>query len=199
MAKIFEGESYRNDISEALSNALEKAKEQLSANHISWSLDFVRGGSGGFTGADHLQVGIAASATEAETKEDAYFEMRDFSVSEKAFVLKLTDPDLIAHARRVLDGTETDRIHVSGTIVDKPADYNPGWSFHIDPASLDFFEVAIEVCDANADYIEGFVSKGQGSPLPDSHWCPWSSMLTKEIDGRQFSLVEDSARPHAGA
>jgi hypothetical protein len=184
MAEIFEGVSNNNDISEALSNALANAKAQLGANHISWALDFVRGGSGGFAGADHLQVGIAASVSEGVEATDAYFEMRDASVSERAFVLKLTDPDLIAHARRVLDKTELDRVHIHGTIVEKPAIYNPGWSFHLDPASIDFFEVAIEVCDATADYVEDHVAKGQCSPLPDGHWCPWSSMLTKEI-GRQ--------------
>lgn len=187
MSEVFEGISYRNDLSEALSDALGKAKAKLKANYISWSLDFVRGGSGGFTGASHVLVGIAASvADDAEAKTGAYFEMRDASVSDKVFVLKLTDPYLIAHARRVLDKRELTRVHVIGRIVETPAAYNPGWSFHLDPASIDFFEVAIEVCDATADYIDDHVSKGQGSPLPEGRWCPWSSTLTREVDGRQF-------------
>lgn len=110
----------------------------------------------------------------------AYFRFTD--VHEKPrFVIQLTDPLMIAHARNILSGLEKDRIHVQGTINKSPAPYNPGWSYHLDPASIDFFENAIEVCDASITFVEENLYDVGGSTLPGSHWCPWSSRLVDEI------------------
>jgi hypothetical protein len=65
------------------------------------------------------------------------------SGSDARFVIRLDSSEKIAHARAILDGSETLRVHVQGTIVRAPAPYNPTWSFHLDPASIDFFAMAI--------------------------------------------------------
>ena len=109
----------------------------------------------------------------------ACFAMTD---GQSKFVIKLVDPGKIEHARRILRGEETHRVHVQGQIVKEPANYNPGWSFHLKPESIDFFEYAVEVCDATITYVEEHLDEVCGSTLPDCHWCPWGSSLIEEID-----------------
>lgn len=101
---------------------------------------------------------------------------------EKArFVIELHDPELIKHARRVLSGEETELVHVRGTIIKEKAPYNPEWSYHLDPTTIEFFSNAIEVCDASICFVEENLGEVGGSTLPGSHWCPWSSRLLAEV------------------
>lgn len=99
------------------------------------------------------------------------------------FIFELRDDDQIAHARRVLSGEETQRVHVHGRIVKRTAPYNPTWSFHLDPSTINFFDMAIEVCDSSTQYVEDHLDEAGGAFLPGGHWCPWSSKLTKELEG----------------
>lgn len=117
------------------------------------------------------------------TSLPAYFRFTDTD-GEPRFVIQLFDAAKIAHARRILRGEELSRVHVHGTVVKEPAPYNPGWSFHLDPISIDFFEFAIEVCDASIQYVEEHLDEVGGSTLPGSHWCPWSSRLVDEVEAR---------------
>ncbi|MDM0018014.1 BP74-related protein [Variovorax saccharolyticus] len=100
----------------------------------------------------------------------AYFQMEDGD--KRPFVIRLENAELIAHARQLVAGTTTSKSQVQGTIVSKPADYNPGWSFHLDPASLRFFDFAMEVRDAASLYVEEHLSEVGGPFLPNTHWCP---------------------------
>ncbi len=110
----------------------------------------------------------------------AYFRFTD--VEEKPrFVIQIVDPAKIANARRLISGDETERIHVQGKIVKETASYNPDWSYHLDPVSIDFFENAIEVCDATICFVEENLADVGGSTLPGSHWCPWTSRLVDEV------------------
>lgn len=115
----------------------------------------------------------------------AWFEMKDDEDGTMpAFVIKLRDPATIDHARRILAGTETQATRVKGTIVKSKADYNPAWSFHLDPGTVSFWQLAIEVCDATTCYVEDHLADVGGATLPDNHWCPWSSRLVSEVGGR---------------
>lgn len=110
----------------------------------------------------------------------AYFQMTDTDGDDE-FVIKIIDPEKIEHARRILDGSEKSRVHVQGTVVKEPAVYNPTWNFHIAPETIDFFEYAIEVCDASIVFVHENLDDVGGSTLPNCHWCPWSSRLVKEV------------------
>ncbi|MFI6512340.1 calmodulin-binding protein [Streptosporangium sp. NPDC050855] len=109
----------------------------------------------------------------------AYFEFTDITGSKG--VLQLTDPTEIQHARDLISGATTERPHVLGRIVKRPAPYNPGWSYHYDPATIDFFDVAIEVCDATMPYVEDHLDEAGGAFLPGLLWCPWTSRLVREV------------------
>ncbi|GII87942.1 hypothetical protein Ssi03_59320 [Sphaerisporangium siamense] len=120
-----------------------------------------------------------AAATGRAATDPAYFAFTD--ASDQYFVLKLTDPAKIQHARDLINGVTTDQPHVIGTIVPSQASYNQGWSYHYDPATIDFFDAATEVCDASIDYVEEHLDEAGGAFLPNYTWCPWSSHLVEEV------------------
>jgi hypothetical protein len=112
----------------------------------------------------------------------AFFQITDGANDEESkFVIKLVEMDKIVHARRILSGGEIQRIHIGGKIIKQSVNYNPGWSYHLDPQSIDFFEYAVEVCDAAITYIEEHLPEIGGSTLPNNIWCPWSSKIVKEL------------------
>ncbi len=116
---------------------------------------------------------IAAAADNA-----AYFEV---TATGGSFVIRLTDPARIQEARNIVAGTQTDRVSVSGIIVKAPAAYNPEWNFHLDPNSIEFFSMAIEVCDGALTYVDEHREEVGGALLPNNRWCPWSSRVQSEI------------------
>lgn len=100
---------------------------------------------------------------------------------DQEFIFELTDEAKIAHARRILAGEEKERIHVVGRIVKRKTPYNSRWDFHLDPSTIDFFAVAIEVCDANMEYTNDHLDEACGAFLPGCMWCPWDSRLSREV------------------
>jgi hypothetical protein len=123
-------------------------------------------------------LGISFSAP-AYAATPARFVFQDVSRSE--FVIELTDESKIQEARNILNGTQKDETHVLGRIIKRPAAYNPKWNFQLDPASISFFSMAIEVCDASIPYVEDHLDEAGGPFLPGLYWCPWSSRLVREI------------------
>ncbi|MET7329719.1 calmodulin-binding protein [Nonomuraea sp. NPDC005650] len=115
----------------------------------------------------------------AQAAERANFEFTD--ITGERFVLQLTNPEKIQHARDLLSGATRDQPHVIGRIVKRPAFYNPRWSYHYDPDTVSFFDMAIEVCDATIPYVEDHLDEAGGAFLPGLHWCPWSSRLVREL------------------
>src|SRR5690348_9783958 len=96
---------------------------------------------------------------------EAYFAFQCLPASQE-FVFKLTEDAKIEEARKILRGEQKDKIHVIGRLVKRPASYNPGWSYHMDPATISFFEMAIEVCDASPTYVEDHLDEACGAFLP---------------------------------
>ncbi|MFD5872161.1 calmodulin [Streptomyces sp. NPDC060322] len=100
------------------------------------------------------------------------------------FIFELTNDALIAHAREVLSGDELSKTHVGGRIVKKKAPYNPAFSYHLDPATISFFEVnsnTREDCDASPHYLEDHLDEAGGAFLPGGYWGSWDSKLTREV------------------
>jgi hypothetical protein len=111
----------------------------------------------------------------------AYFVFDNPESPKETFVFKIDDPRKIQEARDILNGKQKDRVHVTGIIVKTCAPYNAMWSFHYEPESISFFEIAAEVCDASIKYVEEHLAEVGGSFLPRNRWCPWGSRLLKEI------------------
>ncbi len=82
---------------------------------------------------------------------------------------RLTDPDDIATAQKLLAGQAAPRIP-NGRVVRGESDVNVGYSWHIDPATIEFTDLTTEVCDGRPSDVE------QG--LITSDWyCPWSAQV----------------------
>jgi Big-like domain-containing protein len=101
------------------------------------------------------------------------------------FTIKLTDPQTIQEARNII-ATGAPKM-VIGTIVKQPVYYNSPWSYHLDPKSIGFAEFAVELCDANMNYLEANLD------VAYSDWCPWSSRLVKEIPPPPKPVTENLA------
>ncbi len=111
----------------------------------------------------------------------AFFAFAQQSSPGLEFVIQLNDDNQIQKARDILSGKESMEIHVHGRIIKRTAPYNPKFSFYLDPDTIRFFAMAIEICDANMQYVEDHLDEAGGAFLPGNHWCPWDSRLTREI------------------
>jgi hypothetical protein len=109
----------------------------------------------------------------------AYFKIAGASAAD-TFVIAVTDPAVIAEARALANGQEPSK-HVTGLVVSEAVPYNAPWSFHLDPASISFAEMSIEVCDAATSYVEEHLADVGGAFLPGRRWCPWSSRVVEEV------------------
>jgi hypothetical protein len=114
-------------------------------------------------------------------KMPAFFAFTQQSSPGREFIIQLNDDNKIQKARDILSGKEEQEIHVHGRLIKRTAPYNPKFSFYLDPDSISFFAQAIEVCDANMQYVEDHLDEACGAFLPGCHWCPWDSMLTREV------------------
>ena len=113
------------------------------------------------------------------TPTAAYFRVTD-GVGPNDFVIKLTDPEKIQNARDQLNNV-VPKLHLTGLIIKSTASYNPNYSYHYDPDTIDFFEVAMEVCDATFNYTEDNLADAGGAFLPGLRLCPWFSLLVEEV------------------
>lgn len=85
------------------------------------------------------------------------------------YKIRLTDPADIEVARRLL--ADQDAPHIpNGVVVRGSPGVNVGYSWHIDPETLEFADVATEVCDGLPSYVE----KGL---ITSDRYCPWSAEL----------------------
>lgn len=100
---------------------------------------------------------------------------------DQEFIFEVTDSAMIQKARDILSGKEKFEVHVHGRLVKRRQPYNPKWDFHMDPATVRFFAMAIEICDADMSYVQEHLDEVGGAFLPGGHWCPWNSRLVREV------------------
>ncbi|EGG17853.1 hypothetical protein DFA_08854 [Cavenderia fasciculata] len=98
--------------------------------------------------------------------EDAYFAFRTHG-SKHDFIFKLSEVEKIEHTRKLLkDNRNEQPIHVMGRIKKTQKDYNPYYSFHLDPDTITFFDMSIGVCDSTLQYVEEHLDQVGGAFLP---------------------------------
>jgi hypothetical protein len=106
----------------------------------------------------------------------AWFTFTD--ASNEIFVIELRDPETIEHARALLDGSDSSDPLIAGIVAKSAADYNIGWSYHLEPDSIFFFEFSTEVGDSTMRYIEDHLERSAASfsraasgPGGPPHWA----------------------------
>jgi len=107
----------------------------------------------------------AGSATEVPQKEGVVVTFRVADVEE--YKIRLTDPADIEIARKLLAGEEAPRIP-NGVVVRGDPDVNVGYTWHIDPESVEFADFTMEVCD-------GLPSDVEKGIITSDRYCPWSA------------------------
>ena len=92
-----------------------------------------------------------------------------FQVVDEKYKIELATPELVAHAEALLAGEPVATIPLGTVVRDDPGPNAP-WSWHIDPETLEFADITIEVCDGLPSYVEdGTVTSDQ--------YCPWSAQI----------------------
>ena len=111
--------------------------------------------------------GVAPSGQPAPTPVGVVVTVRVADAEE--YRIRLTDPDDIGVARKLLAGETAPGIP-NGRVVRGEPDVNVGYSWHIDPDSVEFADVATEVCDGRPSDVEKRV-------ITSDRYCPWSAKV----------------------
>lgn len=115
---------------------------------------------------------LPAKPIQTNETTEAYF-MFDCPEHPETFIFKLTDPAKIEQARAILNGKAGGM--VAGNIIRQPVYYNAPWSFYLDPKSISFPQMTVEVCDSSIKGVEDNLNAAYPT------WCPWCTRLVKEI------------------
>lgn len=100
----------------------------------------------------------------------------DHAPGGEEFRVAIRDPDVIAEAASRI-GLGPGRI-LSGRIVEGDGGFNAPWSWHLDPGSIAFTDVAPEVCDGCPSFLEDDLPYWLGNV---EQFCPWGTeVLARE-------------------
>ncbi len=111
----------------------------------------------------------APTATPAVSPSPSGAVVVTFQVEDEQYRILLTDADDIAVAQRLLAGEEAPSIP-NGLIVRGDPGVNTGYSWHIDPASVEFADMTIELCDGLPSFVEDGTLEGD-------RFCPWGARV----------------------
>jgi hypothetical protein len=101
-----------------------------------------------------------------------------FHVVNDVFYASITNPSGIDQALALWLGQSQANIPV-GQLECGNGTYNCGWRWRMNPASITFAELTIEVCDATPSYVENNCPS-----FPSAQYCPWSAKLVQLRDCR---------------
>lgn len=90
------------------------------------------------------------------------------TAGDEEYRILLTEPEDIAIAEALQAGEEAPPIPNGMIVRGGDGGVNVGYSWHIDPNSVEFAEFTVELCDGRPSYVE------EGS-LTGERFCPWSA------------------------
>jgi hypothetical protein len=86
----------------------------------------------------------------------------------ETFRILLTEPEDISIARELLAGMPAPGIPNGRVLRDGNGGVNTGYTWHIDPADIEWADSTIEVCD-------GLPSDVEEGAITSDRFCPWSA------------------------
>lgn len=113
--------------------------------------------------AGESDVGVAAPAV-------VTFEVAD----QQSYSIRLDTQEQVDHVVDLMNGGEDGRIPNGKIVRDGDGGVNAPWSWHIDPATLEFADATIEVCDGLPEYVED-------GTLTSDWYCPWMAVPTELV------------------
>jgi hypothetical protein len=90
------------------------------------------------------------------------------TAGDEEYRILLTDAEDIGMARRLLAGEEAPSIPNGRIVRGGDGGVNTGYSWHIDPESVEFADFTIELCDGRPSYVED-------GTLTGDFFCPWTA------------------------
>ena len=132
------------------------------------------GAGGGEGGAGGAGPGGSGGGSCAPPSDGLY---ATFDVEGETFSSQITSPTGVDEALALWAGASTAKIP-NGALVCSPAPFNCPWSFHQDPATIEFADVTTEVCDGKPSYVDAHCTAF------GARYCPWSAKLVELRDCR---------------
>lgn len=109
-----------------------------------------------------------ASPTPEPAEQAASGAIVTLRVGDEEYRVLLTDEDDITTAEELAAGDRNPLIPVGTVVRTDDGGVNAGYGWHIDPATFEWAEMMIEVCDGRPSYVED-------GTLSSDIFCPWSA------------------------
>ena len=122
-----------------------------------------------------ITVLAAVVACDSDSNSDAPIDGAVFVVeveSGEQFRILLRNEAQIAEAEALI-GASTQKI-VNGQLLPGDGGFNDPWSWHMDPESVSFADVTIELCDGRPSMVEADLDMWLNTV---GRFCPWSSRI----------------------
>jgi hypothetical protein len=117
-----------------------------------------------------LSLGLALAGC-SSTEPDAPFAEFLARVEAESFVVRVTDPGVIAQYREAVAGRRAG--FPMGPLRRGDGGFNAPWTWHLDPDNTRLVEAAIEICDGTPSYVET-----HQDDFPT--YCPWGARIVAE-------------------
>ncbi|MCS6895593.1 MAG: hypothetical protein NZZ60_05530 [Bacteroidia bacterium] len=105
----------------------------------------------------------------------------EVEVNGECFILRLRDSARIAQARSIV-GRSSPPFFPTGRLKRGSGTFNTcqgwHWNWHLHPDSVEFAEVAVEVCDGRPSDIENALSYWIDTV---GFYCPWGAWIVREV------------------
>jgi hypothetical protein len=102
------------------------------------------------------------------------------AVENEQFRVRIEDQAAIAEARSLI--TSGLSKNISGDILRGNGGINSGYSWHLKPASVEFADLTIELCDGMPSYVEENVDYYVDTV---KRYCPWGAKVVSEVGTQQ--------------
>jgi hypothetical protein len=117
-------------------------------------------------------VPVAFPACDDSAIEPGDARMFVIEVSGEQFKVRVTDPQDAAALQQRLNAGQTGVI--SGKLVAGHGGFNTPWSWHLDPATIEVPDMAIELCDGRPSFVEADLPYWLNSVR---NFCPWGARV----------------------
>ena len=117
-----------------------------------------------------LLAGCDGSPTTGDDGREAFL----VEVLGEHFYVRATDPEAVAALNARVKSGEVSV--VLGQVVRGDGGFNAPWGWHLDPASVEVADAAMELCDGRPSMVQ----KDVGKWIAEARvFCPWSAKVVK--------------------
>ena len=123
---------------------------------------------------------LASCSSSDPDPEGAQFTVRacqEAGMAGETFRVRIHDADVIEEAEQILASGEQ-RI-ITGPLRRGDGGINAPWSWHLDPDSIEFADLTIELCDGCPHMVEEDLDYWIDTV---GRYCPWSTELVARVD-----------------